>query len=169
MSLGTGRYTCIYLSAVEMLCYIYAKHMIYITSFLKSNINYVQPQDQPPQWKIVHTTPTRPQSVFYPGGSGGVRLTIHLRLTPRIRTVWSCTSTPPHIFVEWLIKHGNNFTSTIPKDLFNSRTRRFTTSSTKVRHWVPSLFIHTLSLWSSPLWMFVLTWNRSTIRWTSSL
>jgi hypothetical protein len=121
-----------------------------------------------PQWKILHATPTRPPTVSYPMGSGGGRLAIHLRLTPRLSTVWSCISTPPHIFVEWLIKHGNNFTSTMPKDIFNSRTRRFITSSTKVRHWARSPFFHTLSLRSGHLLLFALTWNRSTIRWTSS-
>lgn len=66
-------------------------------------------------------------------GSDGIKLTIHLRLTPSSRTVWSYISTPPHILVEqWLIKHGNNFTSIVPKDISNSRTRRFITSNTKV-------------------------------------
>ena len=126
----------------------------------------------PLQWMILHANPTRPPSVSYPMGSVGVRLTIHLRLTPRLSTVWSCTSTPPHIFMEWLIKHGNSFTSAIPKDISNSRTRRFITSSTKVRQWIrqwaPSPFFHTLSVRSGLLWMFALTWYRSTIRWTSS-
>ena len=63
-------------------------------------------------------------SFSYPMGSVRVELTTHLCLTPRSRTAWSYTSTPPHIFVDkCLIKHRDNFTFTIPKDLSNSRTR----------------------------------------------
>ena len=156
-----------------MLCYIYTKDMIFITSFLKSNINYIQLQDQLPPPSEKFCVPHLPaHHVSYLMGSGGVKLAIHLRLKPRSSIVWSYNSTPPHIFVKWLIKHGDNSTSAIPKDLSNSRSRRFITSSTKVRHWIrhwaPSPFIHTLSLRSGLLWMFALTWNRSTILWTSS-
>ena len=143
--------------------------MIYITSFLKTNINRIQPQDQPPHPKVKSSACHPYPSTISILPNGFRRCKVYQSPSTNTKVKYCLKlylHSPTHL--RRVVKHGNNFTSTIPKDLFNSRTRRFITSSTKVRHLAPSPFIHTLSLRSSPLWMFALTWNRSTIRWTSS-
>jgi len=40
-----------------------------------------------------------------------MELTIHLHPSVKVNNAWSCTSTPPYVFMGWyLVKHGNNFT-----------------------------------------------------------
>ena len=47
-------FVCIYKCSCKVFCYSYTYDMIFMT-ILKSNINYIQPQGQPPtpQWKIL--------------------------------------------------------------------------------------------------------------------
>jgi hypothetical protein len=49
-----------------------------------------------------------------------MKLTIHLHLVPRSTNAWSYTSTPQNAYMPWCSKHRDNFTFTLPFQMWRA-------------------------------------------------